>query len=147
MSNVEPPEGSGGPSVPVPDPMDALIRRERAARRLPSGAACAQCGETNPILLELHHIAGIANECDERVVLCLSHHRLQSADQRAVGIDLDSGHERALLDRAAAWLLGLGLLFAALAKRCREMADRLTTLSGALDANFQAWRTMPEANG
>lgn len=128
------------------DPMNALIRRERAIRRLPSGAACVQCGETNPLLLEVHHVAGIANAPDESVVLCLNHHRLQSADQRAVGVDLDSRHDRTLLDRAVAWLRGLALLFSDLSSSCREMADRLAMFARALDANFKAWRTMPEAN-
>ena len=147
MSPVEPPEDSGRRSVPAPDPMDALIRRERAVRKLPPGAACAECGETDPVLLEVHHFAGVANDADATVVLCLNHHRLQTVDQRAAGVDLDSRRDRALLERIVSWLRGLELSLAALAQACRRMADRLDALGVALDANFPAWRTLPEANG
>ena len=128
-----------------PDPLDALIRRERKVRRLPPGASCAECGEMNPLLLEVHHIAGFANDPDKVVVLCLNHHRLQSANQRGAGIDLDARHQRSVLDRVVAWLRGLGLFFAALDVACREMADRLSALAGGLDANYPASRELPEA--
>jgi hypothetical protein len=131
----------------IRDPMDSLIRRERKVRRLPPNAACAFCGETNPLVLEVHHIAGVANEAEATVVLCLNHHRTQSADQKAVGVDLDAGRERTVLDRVVAWLRGLGLFFTGLAKSCWEMADRLAAFSVGLDANYPGWRTMPEADG
>jgi hypothetical protein len=127
------------------DPTDALLRRERARRRLPPDAACSMCGESDPLVLEIHHLAGRANLPEETVVLCLNHHRRQSADQRAAGIDLDAGSARSLVDRAAAWLGGLALFFAALSVACRDMADRLSRLASGLDANYPGWRHMPEA--
>lgn len=127
------------------DPMDALIRRERKVRRLPLDAACVICGEIDPVVLEQHHIAGVVNESDEKVVMCLNHHRQQSVNQRAAGVDLDGDHQRTVLDRVIAWLRGLGLLFGALAGGCRLMSDRLVTFSGGLDANYPPWRTIPEA--
>jgi len=127
--------------------MDALVRRERKVRRLPPNAACAFCGEMNPLVLEVHHIAGHSNDPDKTVVLCLNHHRAQSADQKAAGIDLDADHDRTLVDRMVAWLRGLGLFFSGLAKSCVEMADGLAAFSLGLDANYPAWRTMPEAEG
>jgi hypothetical protein len=133
--------------VLVPDPMDALLRRERMVRKLPTDAACAICGETDAVLLETHHIAGAANDADSVVVLCLNHHRQQTVDQRAAGIDLDSRQSRALLDRVVSWLRGLGLFFASLALGCRQMADSLAALAEGLDANYPAWRTLPEATG
>lgn len=132
-------------SIPERDPLDALLRRERKVRRLPQDAACAICGETDPLLLEVHHVAGFANDPGMVAVLCLNHHRAQSADQRAAGIDLDSDHNRTLLERAVAWLRGLALLFAALTVACREMADRLAALTAELDANYPRWRELPEA--
>jgi hypothetical protein len=134
-------------SIPEPDPMDALIRRERGVRQLPVGATCAICGEINPVLLEVHHIAGAANDQNSVVVLCLNHHRSQSVDQSAAGIDLDSSHQRTIVDRVVAWLRGLGLFFAALALACRDMADWLAALAEGLDANYPAWRELPEADG
>lgn len=128
-----------------PDPTAALLRRERARRKLPTGAACAICGESNPLVLEVHHIAGRANLPEETVVLCLNHHRQQSADQRAAGINLENGPARSLVDRAAAWLRGLALFFAALSDACRDMADRLGRFASGLDANYPGWRQMPEA--
>ncbi|MGI8557666.1 MAG: hypothetical protein ACR2ND_05070 [Solirubrobacteraceae bacterium] len=98
-------------------------------------------------MLEVHHIAGHANEPDKTVVLCLNHHRTQSADQKAVGIDLEADHDRTCIDRIVAWLRGLGLFFSGLAKSCAEMADRLAAFSLGLDANYPMWRTMPEAEG
>jgi hypothetical protein len=147
MSEPDLAGGSAGVrgSVSERDPMDALIRRERATRKLPEGAACLRCGETNPILLEVHHYAGNANDQQATVVLCLNHHRLQSVDQRAAGVELDSRKDRSLVDRIVSWLRGLGLLFAALAHACREMSDRLAALGEGLDAQLPAWRTLPEA--
>jgi hypothetical protein len=103
------------------------------------------CGETNPLVLELHHVAGKANLPDGTVVLCLNHHREQSADQRAAGIDLDGGQGCSMLHRVVAWLRGLALLFARLSTTCRDMADRLARFASALDANYPGWRTIPEA--
>jgi hypothetical protein len=128
------------------DPIDALLRQERARRRLPPGAVCAICGEGNPVLLESHHVAGKANLSRETVVLCLNHHREQSANQRAAGIDLNAEGERSMLDRVVAWLRGLALFFARLSTSCREMADRLARVASGLDANYPGWRTMAEAN-
>lgn len=141
------PEAHQPPDRPIPerDPLDALLRRGRKARRLPQDAACAICGETNPLLLEVHHVAGFANDPEMVVVLCLNHHRAQSADQRAAGIDLDSGQDRTLLEQVVAWLRGLALFFAALAIACRDMADRLAALTAQLDANYPRWRELPEA--
>ena len=115
--------------------MSALLRQERAARRLPPGAACAQCGETDPVLLELHHVAGRANDQDLVVVLCLNHHRLQTVSQTAAGIDLDSRHERSAPERVVAWLRGMKLMFMSLAHGCEEMADRLAAFIPGSDAN------------
>lgn len=149
MSNRIPSSsGDPGPAKPAArDPIAALVRRERAVRRLPLNAACASCGETNPLVLEVHHIAGRANERDKTVVLCLNHHRTQSADQQAVGVDLEADRDRTCIDRIVAWLRGLGLFFSNLAKSCAEMADRLAAFSLGLDANYPAWRTMPQATG
>ncbi len=148
MAQPEParPASRGSHPPTVRDPMDALIRRERKVRKLPPNAACVFCGETNPIVLEVHHLAGVANEPDKTSVLCLNHHRTQSARQRGAGIELNSEGERMLPDRLIAWLRGLGLLFTGLAGSCIEMADRLATFSLGLDAHCPAWRTMPEAD-
>jgi hypothetical protein len=139
MDELDPPPGR---AIPDPDPLDALLRRERKARRLPPDAACVICGESNPLLLEVHHVAGFANDPEMVVVLCLNHHRLQSADQRGAGIDLNVRHERSLPERVVAWLRGVALFLAALAVACREMADRLAAFSERLDANYPGWREL-----
>jgi hypothetical protein len=123
-----------------------LLRHERKARRLPPNAVCAVCGESDPRLLEVHHVAGAANDPESTVVLCLNHHRQQSADQRAAGVDLDPRRIRTLLERIVSWLRGLALFFAMLATGCRDMADRLAAFIEELDANFPGWRTLPKAN-
>ncbi len=96
------------------------------------------------MLLELHHIAGRPNHEESAVVLCLNHHRQQSTKQAAAGIDLDSRHAWSFPDRLVAWLRGLALLFSALARTCREMADRLAAFIARLDADFPEWRNQPE---
>src|SRR5437016_6032999 len=123
----------GHRSPPRPDPMSALLRQERAVRRLPPGAACAECGETDPVLLELHHLAGRANDEELVVVLCLNHHRRQSVNQTAVGVDLAAGQERSVPDRVVALLRGMALMFNSLAQGCGQMADRLTAFIAGLD--------------
>lgn len=125
--------------------MDAIVRRARAIRRLPAGAACVLCGESDPVVLEEHHVAGITNDTDATIVLCLNHHRQQTASQRGVGVGLDSGPDRTLLDRLVSWLRGLGLFFAALGQQCVRSADRLAALARGLDAELPAWRALPEA--
>ena len=146
MSETPPEPPLPRPPIPEPDPADAMLRRERKARRLPPGAACVICGETDPLLLEVHHIAGAANDPGSTVVLCLNHHRQQSADQGAAGVDLDSRRTRTLLERIVSWLRGLALFFAMLATGCRDMADRLAAFVEELDANFPGWRALPKAN-
>jgi hypothetical protein len=78
------------------------------------------------------------------VVLRLNHHQQQSTKQAAPGIDLDSRHERSVPDRLVAWLLGLALMFSALAPACLAMADGLATHIARLDADFPEWRNHPE---
>jgi hypothetical protein len=126
--------------------MDALLRLERAIRRLPEDAACVVCGETDPVLLELHHIAGRPNDEELVVVLCLNHHRQQSVRQRASGVDLDFRHDRTVPERAISLLRGLALMFTSVAVGCRWMADQLGACSARLDADFPEWRTPPDTD-
>jgi hypothetical protein len=125
MTDPHPDKTEGSRPVPARDPLNAIVRRSRAARRLPPDAACAQCGETNPVLLEVHHIAGVANDEQAVVVLCLNHHRLQTVDQRAAGVDLEWDPARREPEQVISWLRGLALFFSSLAQTCRQMADRL----------------------
>jgi len=78
------------------DPIAATVRVERAARRLPPGAACALCGETDVTvlrqrptpksLLEVHHAFGRHNDLGATVVLCLNCHTKASNAQRDAGV-------------------------------------------------------------
>src|SRR4051812_12587749 len=75
--------------LPEPDPIAADRRRQRIRSKLPPGAACAECGLTEPDaliltpthLLEDHHVLGRLAAPDATVVLCRNHHALQTGLQ------------------------------------------------------------------
>ena len=136
-----------------PDPIGADKRRARRSRPLPPDAACVYCGEQNPLLLrpvkrgvlEPHHPAGESNDPDLVVVLCLTHHQLNTMGQLAAGVDLERNHERTVLDRLVSLLRGLAVFFASLATSLVGWADRLAALIQVFDAQWPAWRALPQA--
>ncbi len=61
---------------------DAEERERKAYERLGTDKPkCAFCGESNPLVLELHHVAG-QRFGDELVTVCRNHHRLLSDTQK-----------------------------------------------------------------
>lgn len=136
------------------DPMGNDLRRERRARVLPRDAACVMCGETNPEILmqaeapsvlELHHLAGKANDPDLLVVLCLNHHRVQTARQPGYGVELSRDPQRTSIEKLVSMLRSLGLFLVELGKAMVAKADDLAAHVAGLDAHYPAWRAMPSA--
>jgi hypothetical protein len=131
-----------------PDPIGNDLRRERGRRRLPEGAACVVCGETDPVallklrrsVLALHHPGGEANDPNLTVVLCLTHHRIQSSDQPGAGVELERNSRRAEIEKHISMLRGLALLFHTLALSMGAWADKLAAHVEDLDANYPGWR-------
>jgi hypothetical protein len=130
-----------------PDPIGTDLSRARRTRKLPPNAACVICGHTEPdalkrarrSLLEQHHLAGKVNDDQLTVVLCLNHHREQTARQRGMGVELEEAPATDV-ERLVSMLRGLALFLEALAGSCVEWAERLAAHIARLDANSPAWR-------
>jgi hypothetical protein len=137
---------------PEPDPIANDLRNERRSRRLPPDATCALCGETEiPILgnhkvsrslLEMHHVAGQANDDDLVVVLCRNCHGKATAEQQDVGA-LVAGRRSSCVEAMKLALVSLGTLFSLLAAACFRWSAQLAQMIGVLDEQTPDWRTLP----
>ena len=98
-------------------------RRQSALERLGvKNPACIYCGETDPLILERHHIAGRAYD-RSTVVLCRNHHRKlsdQQKDQPPKITEIPDG-----VESIAHFLEGLADLFELLVGKLREFAKLL----------------------
>ncbi len=98
-------------------------RKQRALERLGTNTPrCPFCGIDEPLVFELHHIAGRANG-DEALPVCRNCHRILSDGQK----DHPPGNSNPPSDseRIAHFLLGLADMFELLVKRLREFAEKL----------------------
>lgn len=122
------------------DPIGRDLSRTRARRRLESGAACVLCAERDPetlsersvdaSVLEVHHLAGHANDEAMTVVLCLNCHRRMSARMASHGVDLVGGMDRSSIERLVSVLRGLAVFFEQLAHALMAWAHELTQSVG-----------------
>ncbi len=104
-------------------------RKQRALERLGTNTPrCPFCGIDEPLVFELHHVAGRDfDEQDETLVpICRNCHRILSDWQK----DHPSGNRIPPSDpeRIAHFLLGLADMFELLVKRLREFAEKLFAL-------------------
>jgi hypothetical protein len=98
--------------------LNAESRRQQALQRLGChNPRCVRCGESDPLCLELHHIAGQTYD-DALVTLCRNCHRKASDMQRDHPPKIDD--PPSIIERAGHFLLGLANLFALLVEKCRE---------------------------
>ena len=96
-----------------PDHGDRESRRRRALERLGTDdPSCLICHKTNPIYLELDHVAGRAYD-DETTILCSNHHDDKSDRQKEHPEKIEGC--TSVLEPVAHWLFNLGdlLLIAA----------------------------------
>ncbi len=129
------------------DPIANDARKAARRYRFP-GAACVLCGESDPdvlvagrrVLIELHHVAGAANDAAAVVPLCRNCHAVATERQRDAGVDLTRREDRHLLERLEAALRSLGTFLALLAERCLAWADGVAAVVSGLDTAMPGWR-------
>lgn len=88
---------------------DAEDRKQQRLRRFGTNhPRCVVCGESDPSVLDLHHIAGQVHS-DDRSIVCANHHRKLSEKQRD---HVPPGPEkpRGQLEEIGHYLLGLAEL-------------------------------------
>jgi len=141
--------------IQEPDPIQNEARRARRERRLPPGAACALCGETDPAvlrqanllpstlrLLQMHHALGEANDEEVVVCLCLTCHAKATAAQQDAAA-LPPGRASTCLERIVYAMRSLGSFFQLLADWCHRCADQVTRAIKSLDEHLPSWRGLP----
>jgi hypothetical protein len=135
------------------NPIAADVRRARASRRLPPGAACALCGETDVMvlgrrrvpksLLELHHVFGRQNDPGAKVVLCLNCHTKASTAQRDAGV-FESTEKASDLERLSRGQRSMASFFDLVAEALIRQAEQLDATVGDLDRRFPEWKEIQE---
>jgi hypothetical protein len=109
---------------------DEEDRRQQRLRRLgPENPICVGCGEPDPAVLELHHIAGRKYD-DDLAIVCANCHRRLSDKQ----LDHASSRRRQPTKNHLAttghYLLGLAWLFVMIGETLRKLGARLIAESG-----------------
>jgi len=132
------------------------VRAARRNRRIPDGAACALCGETNRllllrasaervkvVLLEFHHTAGAANDAVAGGWLCANHHRIATELQRHAGATLVHDGSRHQLERIEAMLRSTAAFLGQIVEALVRAADYLAAFIRAADRDLPTWRILP----
>ncbi len=129
----------------TPDATGAASREARRQRRLGPNPACVRCGESNPRVLEIHHIGGEASDPDLTEVRCRNCHRLITTQHADLGVEMTA--PETLLHKIIAMLGGIGTTLIAIGETLLGLAQQLHMLLVALDTDprFQGWRDLPAA--
>ncbi len=109
-------------------PADKEDRKQQQLRRLGTqNPICVACGESDPSVLELHHIAGRKHD-DDLSIVCANCHRklLNSQRDRASGGLQRPGGQSAHLGH---YLLGIADLLEMIVSTLRKFGARLITES------------------
>jgi hypothetical protein len=126
-------------------------RRAGRASRLGQNPQCVLCPERRRTaltlvtrkFLQLHHVAGRANDPRLLVPLCLNCHADLTDQYRSAGIPMTPAGN--ILDRVIACLRGVATFLPGLGQACRRWAEQLERFSTMLDERLPGWRGMPEA--
>jgi len=106
---------------------DRIARVRKACERLGTDApACAICGETRPLLLEKHHVAGRAYD-PATMILCKNHHALMTDAQKDFPPNVSDPPSQ--LETIGRMLLNLAELFAILVEKLKEFGLYLIELA------------------
>jgi hypothetical protein len=133
------------------DPIRTDARREARNARLGPNPVCVLCPERRPSaltpvtrqFLQLHHVAGRANDKRLVVPLCLNCHADITEKYRAAAVPLDP--PPTLLHRVLGCLRGVAAFMPDLGKACDRWADQLEQFITTLDTRFPSWRDFPES--
>lgn len=122
------------------NPKRTARREAMQKRKLEPNAACVGCGESDPKLLELHHVAGRSHERELVTPLCKNcHARATEAQLRG---ETQFGKTGNLLDRIAAIFGNIAAFFRFLADSCEKIAGELIAFVTSLDAGCPDWRVV-----
>ena len=103
---------------------DVEDRRQQRLRRFRTrNPRCAVCGESDPAVLELHHIAGRAHG-EELAIVCANHHRKLS-DKQLDQVHAGAAKPAGELGDIGHFLLGLADLLVLIVEALRRFAARL----------------------
>jgi hypothetical protein len=107
---------------------DAEDRKQQRLRRLGTqNPSCAACGESEPAVLELHHIAGQEHH-DDVAIVCANDHRKLSDKQRDHG-SRESTQPKSDFASMGHYLLGLADLLAMVVETLRKFGAQLIARS------------------
>jgi hypothetical protein len=105
-------------------------RKQRALERLGTNSPhCLFCGIDDPLVMELHHVAGRAFD-DVSVPVCRNCHRILSDQQKDHPVSV--GDRPNDLERVGHALLGLADMFELLVSWLREHATKLFAASTSM---------------
>ena len=103
---------------------DAEDRRQQRLRRFRTRhPRCAVCGESDPAVLELHHIASRAHG-EEVAIVCANHHRKLS-DKQLDHVNTGTAKPASEFGDIGHFLLGLADLLVMVVEALRRFAARL----------------------
>lgn len=133
------------------DPIKNDARQRTRRSRLGPNPCCVLCDERRPAalipvtrkFLQMHHVAGRANDARLVVPLCLNCHADLTEKYHAAGVPMTPAPS--VLDRVIACLRGVGHFLPDLGRACRRWADQLERFTKMLDDRLPGWRDMPEA--
>ncbi len=131
----------------------SAVRRTRRTVKLGPDACCVCCGMQNPpalrlvkrTLLDMHHVAGVAELPDLMVPVCANCHRMLHDKLLELGLDFEQPGNRMLLEVLYHLVMGLSVIFEQLAALLQAIGRALRALIDALDEHFRGWRDLPEA--
>ena len=124
------------------DPVRADRRRDGRARRyalVAAGSVCADCGESDPTVLDFDHDEGRAIDGEAGTVRCANCHRRVTARRMGAGVPLRPAPNN-VLEREVAALRSLAVSWEANAAGLRRRADNLERAISALDSTDMPWR-------
>lgn len=134
-------------------------RRAKQQRRVGKDASCALCGYAEPealrrapiskldrkarSIIERHHVVGRNHDQTLTIPLCRNCHAQATEQLRQKGVSMKQPNTT--LERLISILKALAAFFEMLGDACFRWAEALVRFVAGLDAEYPAWREMPEA--